>query len=276
MAVSVDKVSHDSEHAKNQEAQQAEPLSAKGAVSLQHVDIDIKALLEAGVHFGHKTSRWHPKMAPYIHSKRQGIHIIDLTKTVEALEIALPFLAKVAASGKQVLFVGTKRQAKEVVKKTAEEINQPYVTERWMGGMLTNAATITGRLKHLRNLENRMISGDLAKRYSKLEVQRFQEEIDELNAKYGGIKELNGKPGAVIVIDIIEDANAVREARKLNIPVVALVDSNANPGDVDYVVPANDDAIKGLALLLDYFAAAIREGVEQKKAAAPAPAKEEK
>ncbi|HEX6462105.1 MAG TPA: 30S ribosomal protein S2 [Candidatus Saccharimonadales bacterium] len=234
------------------------------------VSVDIKALLEAGVHFGHKTSRWHPKMAPYIHSKRQGIHIIDLTKTVEALEAALPFLTKVAASGKQVLFVGTKRQAKAIVKKAAEDIAQPYVTERWMGGMLTNATTITGRLKHLRNLENRMASGDLAKRYSKLEVQRFQEEIDELNVKYGGIKELNGKPGAVVVIDIIEDANAVREARKLNIPVVALVDSNANPGSVDYAVPANDDAIKGLALLLDYFAAAVREGVEQKKAAAPA------
>lgn len=240
------------------------------------VSVDIKALLEAGVHFGHNTSRWHPKMAPYIHSKRQGIHIIDLTKTVEALETTLPFLTKVAASGKQVLFVGTKRQAKEIVKKTAEEIGQPYVTERWMGGMLTNATTITGRLKHLRNLENRMASGDLAKRYSKLEVQRFQEEIDELNAKYGGIKELNGKPGAVIVTDIIEDANAVREARKLNIPVIALVDSNANPGDVDYAIPANDDAIKGLQLLLDYFAAAVREGAEQKKAAAPVPAKEEK
>ena len=224
------------------------------------VSVDIKALLEAGVHFGHKTSRWHPKMAPYIHSKRQDSHIIDLTKTVDGLEVALPFLTKVAASGKQVLFVGTKKQAKDIVKQAAESINQPFVTERWIGGMLTNVSTVTTQIKKLKDLERRMASGELEKRYNKLEVQRFQEEIDELNTKYGGIKDLNGKLGAVVVIDVITDANAIKEAKTLGVPVVGVVDTNANPSLVDYVVPGNDDAIKGLQLLLDYFTAAVAEG----------------
>ena len=224
------------------------------------VQVDIKALLEAGVHFGHKTSRWHPKMAPYIHSKRQDSHIIDLTKTVEGLEKALPFITKVVSSGKSVLFVGTKKQAKALVKEVAEKIDQPYVTERWMGGMLTNVTTITSQIKNLKNLERRMDSGELANRYSKLEVQRFQEEIEDLNSKYGGIKNLNGQPGAVFVTDVLEDKNAVAEARKLNIPVIAVVDTNADPSLVDYVIPANDDAIKGLKLILDYVSQAVEEG----------------
>lgn len=224
------------------------------------VTVDIKQLLEAGVHFGHKTSRWHPKMAPYIHSKRQDSHIIDLTKTVEGLEKALPFLTKVAASGKQVLFVGTKKQAKDIVKEAAEAAHQPYVTERWVGGMLTNVATVVAQIKKLKDLERRMASGDLEKRYNKLEVQRFQEEIDELNTKYGGIKDLNGHPGAIVVLDVITDANAVKEAKTLGVPVVGVVDTNANPSLIDYVVPGNDDAIKGLQLLLDYFIAAVAEG----------------
>lgn len=224
------------------------------------VEVDIKALLEAGVHFGHKTSRWHPKMAPYIHSKRQDSHIIDLTKTVEGLEKALPFITKVVSSGKSVLFVGTKKQAKALVKEVAEKIDQPYVTERWMGGMLTNVTTITSQIKNLKNLERRMDSGELANRYSKLEVQRFQEEIEDLNSKYGGIKNLNGQPGAVFVTDVLEDKNAVAEARKLNIPVIAVVDTNADPSLVDYVIPANDDAIKGLKLILDYVSQAVEEG----------------
>jgi len=224
------------------------------------VSVDIKALLEAGVHFGHKTSRWHPKMAPYIHSKRQDNHIIDLVKTVEGLDKALPFLTKVAASGKSVLFVATKKQTKDAVKAAAEALNQPYMTERWLGGTMTNVATISAQIKKLKDLESRMDSGDLENRYNKLEVQRFQEEIDVLNAKYSGIKNLNGKPGALFLIDVIGDVNAIREAKNIGVPVVALVDTNADPSLVDYVIPANDDAIKGIHLLLDYVSQAIAEG----------------
>mgnify|MGYP002752465108 CR=1 FL=1 len=229
------------------------------------VIVDMKALFEAGVHFGHKTSRWHPKMAPYIHSKRQDSHIIDLAKTAEALGKALPELTKIAASGKKVLFVGTKKQAKDVVRQAAESINQPYVVERWIGGMLTNGATIAQQIKKLKNLEKRMASGDLEKRYNKLEVQRFQEEIDNLNFKYGGIKELNGKPGALIVLDMLVDKNAIAEAENLGIPVVAIADTNADPSKVEYPIPGNDDAIKGLQLLLDYFVAAVNEGKTKKE-----------
>lgn len=229
------------------------------------VNVDIKALLEAGVHFGHKTSRWHPKMAPYIHSKRQDSHIIDLTKTVEGLDRALPFISKVVASGKPVLFVGTKKHSKEMVKQVAVELKQPYVTERWMGGMLTNEATTNQQIKKLKDLERRMESGDLEKRYSKLEVQRYQEEIDELNRKYSGIKDLTTRPGVLFVIDVIGDINAIKEAKTLGIPVVAIVDTNADPSLIDYVIPANDDAIKGTKLMLDYVSMAVKEGLANKK-----------
>jgi small subunit ribosomal protein S2 len=238
------------------------------------VDVDIKKLLESGAHFGHKTSRWHPKMAPYIHSKREGNHIIDLTKTVEGLDKALEFLTKTAAGGKQVLLVSTKRQAKDKVKEVALATGMPFVVERWLGGMMTNQATISGRIKHLKDLENRMITGELAAKYSKLEVQRFQEEIDYMNTIYGGIKELAAKPGAVVVIDILNDINAVREARKLGIPVVALADTNVDPGLVDYVIPCNDDATKTINLVLDYMQQAIEAGKNQ--AAKPAAEKADK
>jgi len=232
------------------------------------VAVDIKALLAAGVHFGHKTSRWHPKMAPYIHSKRAGSHIIDLTKTVEGLDAALPFITKQVAAGKQVLFVGTKRQAKDIVRQAAEEVKMPFVTERWMGGMLTNVQTISGRIKHLKSLESRMISGELANRYNKLEVQRFQEEIDDLNFKYGGIKDLNGQPGIMFVVDVVTEENAVNEAKRLGIPVVAMVDTNANPSNIDYIIPSNDDAIKSIQIIADYVKQAVAEGVAKRKAAA--------
>ena len=229
------------------------------------VQVDIKQLLEAGVHFGHKTSRWHPKMAPYIHSKRQESHIIDLTKTVEGLEAALPFITKTIASGKKVVFVGTKKQHKEIVRAAAESVDQPYVSERWVGGILTNVATIGSQIKKLKDLERRMASGELEKRYNKLEVQRYQEEIDELNHKYGGIKDLEGVPGAMIVVDVMADANAVKEAKTLGVPVVGIVDTNVNPDLIDYVIPGNDDAIKGTQLLLDYFVASVREGLTSAK-----------
>lgn len=223
-------------------------------------NVDIKDLFEAGVHFGHKTSRWHPKMAPYIHSKRQDSHIINLEETVKALEKALPVITKAAAANKQILFVGTKKQAKDIVKAAAEKVDMPYVTERWIGGMLTNVATINAQIKKLKDYERRMASGDFEKRYNKLEVQRFQEEIDVLNVKYGGIKNLNGRPGLVIVMDSITDENAIKEAKNLDVPVVGIVDSNADPSKVTYAIPGNDDSIKGLELLTSYFVDAIQAG----------------
>lgn len=221
---------------------------------------DIKQLLEAGAHFGHKTERWHPKMAPFIHSKRAGTHIIDLTKTVACLDEALSFLNATAAADKQILLVGTKRQAQDIIKKAAEDTGMPYVTERWLGGMLTNSNTINGRVKHLKDLEAKMQSGELANKYNKLEVQRFQEEIEEMNRIYGGIKEMNSKLGAVFIVDINADDNAMREANKLGVPIVAIVDTNTNPALIKYPIPANDDAIKSIQLITDYVAAAINSG----------------
>ncbi len=229
------------------------------------VEVDIKKLLEAGAHFGHKTSRWHPKMAPFIYDKRNGTHIIDLVQTVARLDKALDFLAQTSAAGKQVLFVGTKKQAQDIVKQLAQETGMPYVTERWLGGMLTNWNTIGGRVKHLKDLETRMASGELANKYNKLEVQRFQEEIDGMNILYGGIKDMNSKPGVVVVFDVVSDMNAVREARKMKLPIVALVDTNADPSLVTYPVPCNDDAIKTLQLVADYMKAAVTEGKSKSK-----------
>lgn len=229
--------------------------------------VDIKQLLEAGAHFGHKTSRWHPRMAPYIHSKREGNHIIDLTKTVEALDKALVFLTDTVAGGKQILLVSTKRQARDKVKAVAQATNMPYVTERWLGGLLTNQATIGGRIRRLKDLESRMLSGELANRYSKLEVQRFQEEIDEMNHLYGGIKDMAAKPGAVFVVDVLTDDLAVKEARRLGVPVVGLIDTNADPSVADYPIPCNDDATKTINLVLDYVQQAIEAG--QKKVGKP-------
>lgn len=223
-------------------------------------NIDMKALLEAGAHFGHKTSRWHPKMAPYIHSRRQGAHIINLEKTVEGLENALPKVTEIAKSGKKILFVGTKKQMKDIVKAAAESVNMPYVTVRWVGGALTNVETVNKQIKKVKDLERRMESGELEKRYNKLEIQRIQEEIDLLNERYGGIKEMTEQPAAILVVDALEDKNAVREANTLKIPVFAITDTNVDPTNIDYIIPANDDSVKATTLILDYFTNAIKEG----------------
>lgn len=228
-------------------------------------NIDIKALLEAGAHFGHKTSRWHPKMAPYIHSKRGDIHIIDLTKTVEMLGTAITEAAKVVARGGKILFVGTKNQVKDEIKRLAEATGQFYVNERWVGGTLTNAKTIGLQIRKLHRLEKQMASGELEKRYNKLEVQRIQEEIDALNERYGGIKYMVNRPAMLVVTDAIVERNAINEANKSKIPVVAICDTNANPNGVDYIVPGNDDAIKGLKLILDYFEVALLKANKEVK-----------
>ena len=236
---------------------------------------DIKQLFEAGAHFGHKTSRWNPKMSKYIFTKKDGIHVINLDTTVAQLDKASDFVKEVAGRGRQILFVGTSKQAKDVVKAVAEEAGMPYVVERWMGGMLTNQQTIVSQIKKLKLLEKRMASGELASRYNKLEVQRYQEEIDSLNTRYGGIKEMRGKPGAVVVMGAVADRNAIAEARKLNIPVIAVCDTNADPTGIDYVIPANDDAIAVLQMIATQLADGIKAGsvvaakrAEERKAAA--------
>ena len=220
--------------------------------------IDMKELLEAGAHFGHKTSRWHPKMAQYIHSKRQDTHIINLEKTVAGLEEALALTKKITKDGKKILFVGTKKQLKAIVKEAAESVDMPYVTERWVGGTLTNVETVNRQIKKVKDLERRMKTGELEARYSKLEVQRFQEEIAVLNTRYGGIKDMTDQPAAIIVTDACEDKNAIKEAKTLHIPVIAICDTNVDPTDIDIVIPANDDSTKAEKLILDYFVEAIK------------------
>lgn len=220
--------------------------------------IDMKELLEAGAHFGHKTSRWHPKMAQYIHSKRQDTHIINLEKTVAGLEEALALTKKIAKDGKKILFVGTKKQLKAIVKEAAESVDMPYVTERWVGGTLTNVETVNRQIKKVKDLERRMKTGELEARYSKLEVQRFQEEIAVLNTRYGGIKDMTDQPAAIIVTDACEDKNAIKEAKTLHIPIIAICDTNVDPTDIDIVIPANDDSTKAEKLILDYFVEAIK------------------
>lgn len=230
------------------------------------VTVDLKQLLEAGVHFGHKTSRWHPKMSPYIHSKRGDIHIIDLIETKSQLDEALKFITDEVAKGKQILMVGTKNQAKDLVKETAVANGQPYVTERWLGGMLTNTKTMGARIKHLKSLEEKMESGELAAKYNKLEVQRFQEEIDQLNLMFSGVKDMRGAPGIVYVTDVQTDHNAVKEAKRLGIPVVGICDTNVDPTDINFPIAANDDAIKSIGLITEYVAQAIAEGKAKAKA----------
>jgi ribosomal protein S2 len=197
-------------------------------------------------------------MAPYIHSKRQDTHIINLEKTVAGLEEALALTKKIAKDGKKILFVGTKKQLKAIVKEAAESVDMPYVTERWVGGTLTNVETVNRQIKKVKDLERRMKTGELEARYSKLEVQRFQEEIAVLNTRYGGIKDMTDQPAAIIVTDACEDKNAIKEAKTLHIPVIAICDTNVDPTDIDIIIPANDDSTKAEKLILDYFVEAIK------------------
>ena len=227
--------------------------------------IDPKDLLAAGAHFGHKTSNWHPKMAPYIYGVRGDVHIIDLVKTAPLLEEALDAIVQTVSEGKQVMLVGTKRQAIELIRDSAESIKQPYVVERWLGGMLTNWQTMTERIKRLKKLEEQMESGELESKYNKLEVQRYQEEIDRLNHIFGGVRDMGGMPGIVFVVDIRNEETAIKEAKKLGIPVIGIADTNVDPSVVDFPVPANDDAIKTIAFILEKITEAVKTGKSQIK-----------
>ncbi|MCY4524447.1 MAG: 30S ribosomal protein S2 [Halobacteriovoraceae bacterium] len=225
--------------------------------------LQIKELLEAGAHFGHQTHRWNPKMKPYVFGERNGIYVIDLTKTVLLAEKAYEFLKKVAAEGRPILFVGTKRQAAKVVKGAAESCGAFYVTHRWMGGMLTNYKTITLSVDKLRKVEKMKETGDFAL-LTKKERSKIEKEVAKLERNLGGIKDMRKLPGAVFVVDPNAEKIAVNEAKNLGIPVVAITDTNCDPENVDFVVPGNDDAIKSIMIFTEYFAKSIAEGMVKK------------
>ena len=225
--------------------------------------ISMKQLLEAGVHFGHQTRRWNPKMAEYIFTERNGIYIIDLQKTVRKVEEAYNFLKDVAAEGKSILFVGTKKQAQESIEEEAKRCGMFYVNQRWLGGMLTNYKTISGRIERLKQLE-RMEEDGSFELLPKKEVLQLRKEMEKLNRFLGGIREMRGLPGAIFVVDPRKERIAVAEARKLGIPIVGIVDTNCDPDEVDYVIPGNDDAIRAVRLLTACMADAVIEGREGK------------
>ncbi len=220
--------------------------------------ITMKQLLEAGVHFGHQTRRWNPKMAPYIFTERNGIYIIDLQKTVKKIDEAYDFMKEVAASGKPVLFVGTKKQAQAAICDEAKRCGQYYVNQRWLGGMLTNYKTISQRIKRLYEIQAMEEDGTFDK-LAKKEVIKLRLEEEKLEKFLGGIKEMPSMPGALFVVDPKKEKIAVKEARILGIPVIGIVDTNCDPDDVDYVIPANDDAIRAVKLIAGCMADAIIE-----------------
>ena len=226
--------------------------------------IEYKDLLDAGVHFGHLTRKWDPRMSPYIFMEKNGIHIIDLNKTLACLEEASNAIKQIVRSGKKIMFVATKKQAKDLVAAEAQRLNMPYVTERWLGGMLTNFATIRKSLKKMSSLE-RLMKEDAYKNLAKKERLMVSSQKDKLEIILGGIADLSRLPAALFVVDIKREHIAIAEAQKLGIPVFALVDTNSNPNEVDFPIPANDDAFKSVSLLVKAFGAAIEEGLSERK-----------
>ena len=226
--------------------------------------ISMKALLESGVHFGHRTNKWDPRMKPYIFTERNGIHIIDLQQTVKLLNQAYNVIRDAVADGGTVLFVGTKRQAQETVREEAARAGMPYVTERWLGGMLTNWSTMYARIQELDRLEELRDSGEIS-RLTKKEGLLIQREIDRLLIRLSGVRTMKRLPDLVFVVDVGREDAAVHEANLLNIPVVALVDTNCNPQGIDYVIPSNDDAIRAIKLLVAKVADAVLEGKAMRK-----------
>jgi len=239
--------------------------------------VSMKQLLEAGVHFGHQTRRWNPKMAPYIFAERNGIYIIDLQQTLGLIDEAYEFMRKVGESEKPVLFVGTKKQAQAAIKDEAERCGMYYVNERWLGGMLTNHKTISKRIDRLEEIREMQADGTINK-YAKKEALKMMAEADKLEKYLGGIKDMKGMPGAIFVVDPKKERIAVKEARILGIPVVGIVDTNCDPDDVDYIIPANDDAIRAVKLITSCMADAIveaKQGESFQEAPEEAPAEAE-
>jgi small subunit ribosomal protein S2 len=221
--------------------------------------LELKELLEAGAHFGHQTHKWNPKMKPYVYGERNGIYVIDLQQTLPMAQKAYEFIKKTAANGRSVLFVGTKRQASEVVRNAAESCGAYHVTNRWLGGMLTNYKTISLSIDKLRKVEKMKETGDF-KLLTKKEQSKVEKEVIKLEKNLGGIKNMRKLPGAIVIVDPNSERIAVKEANLLNIPVVAVTDTNCDPEGIDYIVPGNDDAIKSITLFTDYFSQAVAEG----------------
>ncbi len=226
--------------------------------------IDTKEMLEAGVHFGHMKKKWNPKMRPYIFMEKKGIHIIDLNKTREKLEEAAAAMKSVARSGRKIMFVATKKQAKDIVANAARSVDMPYVTERWLGGMMTNFATIRKSIKKMQSID-KMLSDNNTESITKKERLVLQRERDKLEKVLGGIANLNRLPAALFIVDVMHEHIAVEEAKKLNIPTFAIVDTNSDPRVVDFPIPANDDATKSIKLIVDYVTEAIHEGLVERQ-----------
>ncbi len=230
--------------------------------------VSMKALLESGVHFGHRTNKWNPRMRPFIFTERNGIHIIDLQQTVKSLNTAYNVVRDTVAEGGSVLFVGTKRQAQETIRDEATRAGMPYVTERWLGGMLTNWVTMYQRIKELERLEQMRDSGEI-NRLTKKEGLLIGREITRLEVRLGGVRQMTKLPSLVFIVDVVREETAVHEANLTGIPVIALVDTNCDPGGVDYVIPSNDDAIRAIKLLVGKIADAVAEGRAMRKEEEP-------
>jgi small subunit ribosomal protein S2 len=246
------------------QAPQPRPERANGNGGSTGGGISMKALLEAGVHFGHQTKRWNPKMKPYIFTERNGIHIIDLQQTVSGLQAAMNYVSDLVANGGKILFVGTKKQAQEAIQEESERAGQLYVNRRWMGGMLTNFKTIQTRLRYLADLEARKARGEFAD-LPKAEAGKLEEQIERLNNLLGGIKEMRQIPDAVFIVDPHRERIAITEAIKLGVTVVAMVDTNCDPDEVDYVIPSNDDAIRAVRVVTAKMADAALEGQQRRE-----------
>lgn len=226
--------------------------------------IEVKDLIKAGVHFGHLTRKWNPNMAPFIYMERNGIHIINLYKTISKLEEASEALKKIAISGRKILFVATKKQAKNIVSEAAKKVNMPYITERWPGGMLTNFITIRKAVKKMSSIDRMKEDGtfNTLSKKEKLQVGRLREKLEK---NLGSIANMTRLPGAIFVVDVVRENIAIKEAQKLNIPIFAMVDTNSDPRGIQYIVPSNDDASKSISKILEYISDSIQTGLEERK-----------
>ena len=234
----------------------------------QATGLTLKDLFDAGLHFGHQTKRWNPKMKPYIFDKRNGIHIIDLTQTVSYIDEAAEFLKNTILEGKKILFVATKKQAQELVKQAATECGQFYMTERWLGGTLTNATTIRGSVKRMKTLQAIGAKNDGVLSVHKQEASMLRRELSKLEKNLTGIAEMDQKPGAVFIVDAVRELNAVKEATRLQIPIVAITDTNADPDPIDYVIPGNDDSVRGIELIVEGLVKVVKAANDEYSAKA--------